>query len=131
MRCGNISLSSKRKTPNVTTITPVYSNTLNPNDNVAGEQLELLLFSATWCRPCKALAPVVDDIAQSYASELVITKVDIEASPDIAQAFVVRAVPTLVLRRGEAEIDRHVGILTRARLALMIDGGLADRDMGA
>ncbi|MBG6120502.1 MULTISPECIES: thioredoxin family protein [unclassified Sphingobium] len=115
----------------MTTITPVYSNTLNPNDNVAGEQLELLLFSATWCRPCKALAPVVDDIAQSYASELVITKVDIEASPDIAQAFVVRAVPTLVLRRGEAEIDRHVGILTRARLALMIDGGLADRDMGA
>ncbi len=93
-------------------------------DAAAGDRLQLLVFSATWCGPCKAMAPAIDDIARSYAGELAVTRIDIEASPDVAQAFAVRGVPTLVMRRGDTVIDRHVGSLTRTRLAMMIDDAL-------
>ncbi len=93
-------------------------------DSVAGDRLQLLVFSATWCGPCKAMAPAVDDVAQSYADDLVVAKIDIEASPDLAQAFAVRGVPTLITRRGDTVIDCQVGSLTRTRLAMMIDAAL-------
>ncbi|WP_167693168.1 thioredoxin family protein [Sphingomonas azotifigens] len=96
---------------------------LAPLDAAAGERLQMLVFSATWCGPCTAMAPVIEDIARSYAGEVAVAKIDIERSPEIVKAFDVRAVPTLVLRRG-AEIDRHVGALTRTRLALMLDAAL-------
>lgn len=103
---------------------PDQAGSLASIDAAAGDRLQLLVFSATWCGPCKAMAPAIDDIAQNYADELVVAKIDIEASPDIAQAFEVRGVPTLVTRRGGAVIDRHVGGLTRTRLAMMIDDAL-------
>lgn len=93
-------------------------------DSAAGDRLQLLVFSATWCGPCKAMAPAIEDIAQSYGGELAVAKIDIEASPDLAQTFEVRGVPTLITRRDGTVIDRHVGGLTRTRLAMMIDDAL-------
>lgn len=93
-------------------------------DAAARDRLQLLVFSATWCGPCKAMAPAIEDIAQVYAGDLVVARIDIEASPELAQAFAVRGVPTPVTRRGDTVIDRHVGSLTRTRLAMMIDDAL-------
>lgn len=119
-----IFFSSKTKDPVVTApLILIEDDNIAPLDAAAGERLQMLVFSATWCGPCKAMAPVVEDIAQSYASEVAVAKIDIERSPEIAKAFDVRGVPTLVMRRG-AEIDRHVGALTRTRLALMLDAAL-------
>ena len=115
----------------MTTIIPIDGNSLGPIDDAAGGRLQLLVFSASWCGPCKAMMPAIEDIAQGYASEVAVAKIDIEASPELAQAFAVRGVPTLVMRRGDVPVDRHVGGLTRTRLAMMIDGALAAGDTAA
>ncbi|OAN63946.1 hypothetical protein A7X12_19085 [Sphingomonas sp. TDK1] len=103
----------------------IQGDDLAPLDAAAGERVQMLVFSATWCGPCKAMAPVVEDIAAAYAAEVAVAKIDIEQSPEIAKAFDVRGVPTLIVRRGET-IDRHVGALTRTRLAMMLDAALED-----
>ncbi|MDR6146297.1 thioredoxin 1 [Sphingomonas sp. SORGH_AS870] len=110
--------------PNVTTILPGHENRPETADPVSSDALQLLVFSATWCGPCRAMAPAIDDIAQDYASDLVVVKIDIETSPDLAKEFDVRGVPTVITRCGAAIIDRHVGGMTRTRLALMIEDAL-------
>ena len=60
----------------------------------------LVDFFATWCGPCKMLAPVLEEVAAEVAGRAKIAKVDIDASPDLAQRFGVMSVPTLMVFRG-------------------------------
>ncbi|MFD1036694.1 thioredoxin family protein [Sphingomonas hankookensis] len=106
-------------------ILSIDGNSLDPIDAAAGDRLQLLVFGATWCGPCKAMAPAIDDVADSYAGRVAVAKIDIEASSALADSFGVRGVPTLVLRHGGQEVDRHVGMLTRTRLSLLLDDTLA------
>lgn len=105
-------------------ITQIDGNSLDEVDAAAGDRLQLLVFSAGWCGPCKAMAPVIDDVAATYRDEVAVVRIDIEASPELAGAFEVRSVPTLVLRRRGQLVERHLGTLTRARLAAKIDQAL-------
>lgn len=102
-------------------ITVISGETLEPIDAVTGERVQMLVFSATWCGPCKAMAPAIEDVAREYADSVAVAKIDIEASPELAKQFDVRGVPTLIVRRGGQQIDRHVGSQSRTRLALMLD----------
>lgn len=104
--------------------TMIEDDTLAAFDAAAGGRLQMLVFSATWCAPCRAMAPAVEDIAAAYADDAAVAKIDIEACPELARQFEVRGVPTIVLKRGDKWIDRHVGGLTRTRLAMMLDGAL-------
>lgn len=114
----------------ISVITQISDDSLAPLDAVAGERLQLLVFGASWCGPCKAMAPVIEEIANVYAQDVAVAKIDIEQSPEIASAFQVRGVPTLLLRR-EQELDRHIGMLTRTRLSLMLDAALEKGDATA
>ncbi len=87
----------------------------------AGDAPLLLIFSASWCGPCKAMAPTLDDIADVYTPNVAFARIDIEQAPRLAEAFDVRTVPTLVLRRGGQDKVRHTGVLTRTKLAFMLD----------
>ena len=70
----------------------------------------LVDFFATWCGPCKMMAPVVDEVAAEMADKAQVYKLDIDESPDIAQEFDVMGVPTfIVFKDGEAH-GRAVGI---------------------
>ena len=60
----------------------------------------LLDFSATWCGPCKALSPIVEDVAREYAGRLKVGKIDIDDSPNTASRFGIRGVPTVIVFRG-------------------------------
>ena len=102
-------------------ITVISGESLDPLDAVTGERAQMLVFSATWCGPCKAMAPAVEDIARAYADSVAVAKIDIEASPALAQQFEVRGVPTLIVRRGGRQVARHVGGQSRTRLAMMLD----------
>lgn len=76
----------------------------------------LLDLSATWCGPCKALAPIVDEIAEEYDGKVVVGKVDVDEAPGIAAQFRVRSVPTvLILKDGEVK-DKSVGLVAKATL---------------
>jgi thioredoxin len=87
------------------------------------ERLFLVDFYARWCGPCKALAPVLQEIADSYGERVGFAQIDIEAAPGLAERFGVRAVPTLLLMRKGLEIAR-IPPRTRTRIAASIDENL-------
>jgi thioredoxin 1 len=70
----------------------------------------LVDFTATWCGPCKVLAPMVEQIADVYKGKIKVGKLDIDDAPTIAAKYKVKSVPTVVLFGAGAEQKRHVGI---------------------
>jgi thioredoxin 1 len=69
----------------------------------------LVDFSATWCQPCKALAPVIDAVAKEYNGKLEVYKVDIDKANQTAVRFGIQGVPTCIFFKGGTEVDRFVG----------------------
>ena len=69
----------------------------------------LIDFSATWCQPCKALAPVIEAVAQEYDGKLLVRKVDIDQAQQTAIRFGIQGVPTCIFFRDGSEVERFVG----------------------
>ncbi|MBI3856916.1 MAG: thioredoxin [Planctomycetes bacterium] len=69
----------------------------------------LIDFFATWCPPCKMMAPILDEVAREYAGRLKVVKVDVEEAQETAAAFGIQAMPTFVLVRDGREAFRRVG----------------------
>ena len=76
----------------------------------------LVDFWATWCGPCKMIAPVLEEIAADKAGELTVAKLDVDANPDSAQAFQVVSIPTMILFRDGKPVKRIVGAKGKAAL---------------
>jgi thioredoxin 1 len=73
-------------------------------------------FTATWCGPCQVLGPIVDKLATEFAGKVSVGKCDIDKNPDVAGAFGIMGVPTLVFFKGGQMVDQHVGLLPEAAL---------------
>lgn len=76
---------------------------------------------ASWCGPCRTMAPVIDHIAEDRAGHLKVVKVDVDRAPGVARRHGVQGVPTLVVYRDGAEVARHVGALGPDALRSLID----------
>lgn len=75
-----------------------------------GAERPLLVdFSATWCQPCKALAPTIDAVAKEYDGKLDVYKVDIDSAPNTTTHFGVSGVPTCIFFASAKEVDRFTG----------------------
>jgi putative thioredoxin len=73
-------------------------------------------FWATWCQPCRQLAPLLESLAQEHAGKFVLAKVNVDESPEIAGAFGVRSIPHVFAVRGGQPVDQFMGILPEAQL---------------
>ena len=71
----------------------------------------LIDFSATWCQPCKALAPTIDAVAEEYNGKLSVYKVDIDQAPNATTQFGISGVPTCIFFANGKEVDRFQGNL--------------------
>src|SRR5690349_10648888 len=93
------------------------------DEEVGGESAPVLIdFTAAWCPPCKAIAPILDELSDEYAGSLRIVKVDVDENPTTARRFDIRSMPTLVVLRDGAEVKRLIG----ARPKRMLLEDLAD-----
>lgn len=81
----------------------------------------LLDFTATWCGPCKALAPVLEALAAETAGAVRVGKLDIDSSPDVATRLGIRGAPTLVVFRDGKEVKRRVGAGSKSALRELVE----------
>ncbi len=84
----------------------------------------LVDFWATWCAPCRALAPIVDEVANQYAGKLDVYKVDIDHNPETPAKFGVRGIPTVILFKGGQVVDQVVGAVPKDTLDTLIKKAL-------
>lgn len=87
----------------------------------AGEQPVLVDFFATWCGPCKMIAPVIEDLAQEYEGKAIIAKVDVDQQGALAQRFGVMSIPTLYVFKNGEVVDKQMGFVPKPHLQAMID----------
>ncbi|ROM70820.1 thioredoxin [Pseudomonas brassicacearum] len=94
------------------------------DDVLKASGLVLVDYSADWCGPCKMIAPVLDEIADSYDGKMLIAKVDVDANREVAEKQGIRGVPTLMLFRDGKVADTKVGALSKSQLSAFIDANL-------
>ena len=81
----------------------------------------LIDFWAPWCGPCKAIAPVVDELAKEYAGRLKVVKMNVDDNPQTPSRYGVRGIPNLILFKGGQVRDQIVGAVPKAQLVKAIN----------
>lgn len=84
----------------------------------------LIDFWASWCAPCKAIAPIIDDLAAEYEGKIKITKMNVDENPATPSKFGVRGIPTLILFKDGKVLDQKVGAVPKGQLADMLKKAL-------
>lgn len=73
-------------------------------------------FWATWCGPCKAMGPSIDELATEYEGKALIGKVDVEENNDLAEKYAIRSVPTIIFFKDGEMVDKQVGAVPKTVL---------------
>ncbi|HSV69639.1 MAG TPA: thioredoxin [Methylibium sp.] len=84
----------------------------------------LVDYWAEWCGPCKAIAPILDELAQSYGDKLQIAKMNVDDNREVPAKFGIRGIPTLMLFKGGQLAGTLVGAHPKAKLTAFVDGHL-------
>lgn len=80
----------------------------------------LVDFWATWCGPCRMLAPVIEELAEEYEGRAVVGKVNVDEQPGLANAFGIQSIPTVMLFKGGKAVDTVVGYRPKAQLEQLL-----------
>lgn len=93
----------------------------NFEKEVVGNTKPVLIdFWATWCAPCRALAPLIEEVAKQYAGKLEVFKMDVDSNPETPGRFGIRGIPTVILFKGGKSIDQVVGAVPKEQLENLI-----------
>ncbi|MES3023781.1 MAG: thioredoxin TrxA [Pseudomonadota bacterium] len=93
-------------------------------DVLKSERPVLVDFWAEWCAPCKAIAPILEEVAKEYEGKLLIAKMDVDANQVISTKFGIRGIPTLVLFKNGVAAAEKIGSMNKGQLTAFIDSNL-------
>ena len=86
-------------------------------ENLKNGSLPMVVdFWATWCGPCRMVAPVIAQLAEEYDGRIVVGKCDVEENDDIAMEYGIRSIPTILFFKGGEVVDKMVGAAPKAKL---------------
>lgn len=103
----------------------VYDYNKHPDEwKYEGDMPAIVDFYATWCGPCKALSPILEELAEEYEGKAYIYKVDVDKEPELARAFGIRSIPTLLFIPMGKEPSMASGAPSKAQLKEKLDGML-------
>ena len=84
----------------------------------------LVDYWAEWCGPCKAIAPLLDEIAREYSGKITVAKVNVDENQQIPQKYGIRGIPTLMLFKGGNIEATKVGALSKSQLSAFLDSNI-------
>ena len=96
----------------------------NFNEIINGGKPVVVDFWATWCGPCRMVAPIIEELATEFEGQVVVGKVDVEEQDDLAAQFGIRSIPTLLFFKDGKLVDRSVGAVPKQVLVDKIDAML-------
>ena len=103
-------------------LTKVYNYEKNPKEwKYEGDKPAIVDFYATWCGPCKAIAPVLEKLAAEYKGKIVVYKIDTDKEPELSAAFGIRSIPTLLFIPAKGTPQVAQGALPEEALRKTID----------
>ncbi len=95
-------------------------NTQSFDQALAGNLPVLVDFWATWCGPCRIMAPVIEKIAEKYEGKVIVGKVDVDENPDLAQRYGIMSIPSLLLFKDGKKVNMSVGVTAEANVDAML-----------
>ena len=104
---------------------PIEITDANFQAEVVESALPVLIdFWAVWCGPCRAIAPIVEELAGEYDGKVKIGKLDVDNNPDVAMRFGIRGIPTILIFKGGKVVDTIVGLTNKSTLAAKLTAQL-------
>jgi len=94
----------------------------NFNEVIAQDKPVVLDFWATWCGPCKKIAPLIEELAAEYEGRAIIGKVNVEDEDELASQFGIRNIPTVLFIKNGTVVDKQVGACPKSELENKLTG---------
>jgi len=89
-----------------------------------GDKPVLIDFWASWCGPCKMIAPTIDELHKEYDGKAVIAKINVDEEPELAQKYGVMSIPTVFLMQGDKVLDSSIGVRPKGYYVKALENAL-------
>jgi thioredoxin 1 len=103
----------------------VINSTQEFDDMVKQNRYVLVDFWATWCAPCRMVAPVIEKISEQYSGKVIVAKVDVDEQQELAIRYGIQTIPTIILFKEGRVASKEIGVKPMSSFAKMIDSNIA------